>query len=239
MITVYPALDLAQGRCVRLEQGDPGRQEVFSNAPAAVAAAFVAGGARALHVVDLDGAFAGGPRQLHLLREIVAAAGVPVQFGGGLRAAADVEEAFAAGAARVVVGTRALEQGFLRALLERWGPERVVVGLDARGEALAVQGWQQPGGAVLGEAARRVAGWGATQAVFTQVQRDGMLQGPDLAGLRQVVAAGLRTVASGGVTTALDIRAAAAIPGVSGVILGRALYTGRISLQDALAAAAG
>ena len=239
MITVYPALDLRGGRCVRLVQGDPARQEVFSDDPLATATAFVAAGARALHVVDLDGAFEGRPRHLHVLAGIAAAVPVPVQFGGGLRTAADVQAALDAGAARVVVGTGALRETFFRALLERHGAHRISAGLDARGDLVAVAGWRETSGVLLQAAAEAVRAWGATTAVCTQVSRDGMLAGPDLGGVRTVAATGLAVVASGGVTTALDVAALAALPGVCGLILGRALYTGRITLAEALAAAAG
>jgi phosphoribosylformimino-5-aminoimidazole carboxamide ribotide isomerase len=234
---VLPAIDLRAGRCVRLVQGDPGREEVFGDDPVAVARRWVDEGAEALHVVDLDGAFAGSPRQLSLVAAIAAAADVPVQVGGGLRAEADVAAALAAGAARVVVGTRALEEGFLRRLLERWGPERVLVGLDARGDRLAVAGWRQELPVGVEEAARRLRTWGITTVVYTQVLRDGTLQGPDLEGLGRVRRAGLCVVVSGGVGSAADVRAVARA-GACGVVLGRALYAGRITLAEARAAAA-
>lgn len=234
--TLYPAIDLRAGQCVRLIQGDPRRQEVFSAEPAEMARRWAAEGARALHVVDLDGAFSGRPAQLALLATMAAAVPVPVQFGGGLRTEADVEAAFSAGAARIVVGTRALEEGFLRGLIDRWGAERIVAGLDARGDSVAVAGWQETSSLSLGEAARRLFSWGARLAVYTQVQRDGMLQGPDLDGMRRVLGTGLQVIASGGVTTVDDVRALAAMHGASGAILGRALYTGRITLTDALQA---
>ncbi len=239
MITVYPAIDLRGGRCVRLVQGDPAREHVFSDDPVATARRWVAEGARALHVVDLDGALGGRAAQTHLLEAIAAAVPVPVQWGGGLRTEADVEAALARGAARVVIGTRALEEAFLRRVLERWGPERIVAGLDVRGEAVAVEGWQAAAGVSLGEAAARLRAWGAREVVHTQVRRDGMLAGPDLDGVRRVTAGGLRAVASGGVAAPADVAALAAIPGVAGAIVGRALYAGRLRLADALAAAGG
>jgi len=239
VFTLYPAIDLRDGRCVRLIQGDPARQEVVAADPVETARRWVGEGAVALHVVDLDGAFAGRPMQLPLLEAIVRAAGVPVQFGGGLRAEADVRAALDAGAARVVVGTRALEEGFFTGVLGRWGAQRIVAGIDARGDEVAVAGWREGAGVGLDVAARRLAGWGAEVAVCTQVQRDGMLGGPDLDGIRRVAAHGLAVVASGGVTTEGDISALAAMAGqgVCGAILGRALYAGRITLPAALLAA--
>lgn len=239
-LTLYPAIDLRAGRCVRLLQGDPDRQEVFSDDPVAMAQAWVASGARALHVVDLDGAFAGRPLQLDLVRRIVHAVSVPVQVGGGLRTAADVEAVFAAGAARAVVGTRALEGRFFGALLRRFGPAAIIAGLDARGDRVAIQGWQADGGVTLARAAADLRALGCAEAVYTQVQRDGMLGGPDLVGLEVLLTAGLRVVASGGIARVADIRALAGLTarGVTGAILGRALYTGALRLDAALAAAA-
>jgi phosphoribosylformimino-5-aminoimidazole carboxamide ribotide isomerase len=236
---LYPAIDLRGGRCVRLQQGEPARQQVFSSDPVAVARGFVAEGAQALHVVDLDGAFAGAPQQLPLVAALVRAAGVPVQFGGGLRAVADVEAALEAGVWRVVVGTRALEPAFFGELLRRFGPERIVAGLDVRGRRVVVAGWQGEAAVDLPEAAERLRGLGAQEAVCTQVLRDGMLAGPDLAAVDVVAAAGLRVVASGGVSSLADVRALAArtTQGVAGAIVGRALYTGTLRLSAALAAA--
>ncbi len=235
-LLLLPAIDLRGGRCVRLVQGDPGREQVFGDDPGAMARRWVAEGAQALHVVDLDGAFAGRPQQLHHLQAIAAAAGVPVQFGGGLRTEQDVQAALDAGAARVVVGTRALEEAFFRGLLERWGPERVMAGLDARGDTVAVAGWVEQSGVPVQTAAARLRAWGAELAVYTQVQRDGMLAGPDLEGIGTVMAQGLGVIASGGVTTAEDIRTLAEL-GAAGAILGRTLYAGRITLAEALEAA--
>lgn len=236
---VYPAVDLRAGRCVRLLQGDPEREERFSDDPVAVARAWVASGARALHVVDLDGAFAGRPAQLALCGAITAAVGVPVQWGGGLRTEEDVAAALGAGASRVVVGTRALDGEFLSSLVSRFGPGRVIGGLDARGERVAVEGWRTTSPVRVAEAAALLRACGVREVVFTQVERDGMLGGPDLDGLRAVVAEGLAAIASGGVTSEEDVRRLAALPGCSGAILGRALYTGRITLQAALRAAGG
>ncbi len=237
--TVYPAIDLRAGRCVRLRQGDPERQEVFSADPEEVARAFVAEGALALHVVDLDGAFSGRPAQLPLVARVVRAAGVPVQLGGGLRSAEDVEAALAAGVWRVVLGTRALDPVFFAGLLRRFGPERVIAGLDVRGDRVAIEGWRGEADLGLREAATRLRALGAEEAVCTQVRRDGMLSGPDLDAVDVVRATGLRVVASGGVAGAEDVRALAALAsgGVAGVVVGRALYTGALRLRDALDAA--
>ncbi len=237
--TLLPAIDLRGGLCVRLEQGDPARQRVFGADPVAMARRWVDAGAAMLHVVDLDGAFAGEPRQLEHLEAIAQAVPVPVQFGGGLRRAEDVAAALGVGAARVVVGTRALEAEFLEGLVARWGADRVVAGLDARGDMVAVAGWQQSGGLRLTDAAARVRAAGVRLALFTQVERDGTLSGPDLPRIRALLTTGLGVLASGGITTVEDIRtlAALSVRGLRGAVLGRALYDGGLAMEAALAAA--
>ena len=237
--TLLPAIDLRGGLCVRLEQGDPARQRVFGADPVAMARRWADAGAQMLHVVDLDGAFAGAPRQIDQLAAITAAVPVPVEFGGGLRQVEHVEAAIAAGAARVVVGTRALEPAFLAELIRRFGTERVVAGLDARGDTVAIAGWQVSGGLGLDEAARQVRNCGVRLALFTQVERDGTLSGPDFPRIRRLLASGLAVLASGGITTAEDIRRLAALApgGLAGAVLGRALYDGGLTLEAALGAA--
>lgn len=237
---IYPAIDLRGGRCVRLRQGDPAAETVYADDPVQMALTFRAEGAQALHVVDLDGAFAGSPQQLDAVAAIVAATGLPVQLGGGLRTLADLERAFAAGVRRCIIGTRALEREFLTAALRRW-PGRVVVGLDCRDGEVALHGWQQGSGVQLGEALAFLRELGAREVIYTDIGRDGMLSGPDVSGLEQVLAAGLRAIASGGVTTQADVAALAklSVRGLRGAIIGRALYTGDITLPDALRAARG
>lgn len=238
--TLLPAIDLRGGLCVRLERGDPTRQTVFGADPVAMARRWEAAGARMLHVVDLDGAFAGEPLQLAHLAAIARSVALPVQFGGGLRRQEDVRAALAAGAARVVVGTRALEPAFLRALVATWGPERIVAGLDARGDTVAVAGWQASGGLDLQTAAARVSACGVRLALFTQVERDGLLTGPDLPRIRRLLHAGIGVLASGGIASVEDIRTLAGMApaGLVGAVLGRALYDGGLTLEAALAAAA-
>ena len=238
---LLPAIDLRGGRCVRLEQGDPARERVFGADPVAMAQRWVDAGAEMLHVVDLDGAFAGAPRQLGHLEAIARAVSVPVQFGGGLRRLEDVQAAADAGAARVVVGTRALEPAFLEGVVGRLGAERVVAGLDARGDTVAIAGWQASGGMGLDEAAGRVLACGVPLALFTQVERDGTLGGPDFPRIRRLLATGIGVLASGGIATADDVRqlAAMAPQGLAGAVLGRALYDGGLTLEAALEAARG
>jgi phosphoribosylformimino-5-aminoimidazole carboxamide ribotide isomerase len=238
---LYPAIDLRGGRCVRLWQGDYGRETVYGDDPVAVARGFAAAGARWLHVVDLDGARAGRPMQTDLVHAICAAAGIPVQVGGGLRDAEAVDAVLAAGAARAVLGTVAVQDPDRAAAICRAHPGRIALGLDARDGRLRVSGWLE--GASIGavEFAARAGEIGAAAVIYTDIGRDGTETGPDVEGTRAVArAAGVPVIASGGVGTLAHLRAIAAlgVDGViDGVVVGRALYTGAVALADALAAA--
>ncbi len=228
---VYAAIDLRRGRAVRLRQGDVAREDVFADDPVAVARRWAAEGAPWLHVVDLDGALAGAPRHLDVVGRICRAVVIPVQVGGGLRRLDDVEAVLAAGAARAVLGTAALAGPLLRESVRRFG-DRIAVALDARRGAVAVQGWQAVTDMPVVEAARRVVAAGTPRLIYTDVARDGMLAGPDLDGLVALVrAVAVPVVLAGGVTTPDDVRAAAAA-GAEGVVVGRALYEGRLRLAD-------
>ena len=239
-MTVYPAIDLRGGRCVRLLQGEFDRETVYGDDPVAVARAWAAAGARWLHVVDLDGARAGRPLQTALVREICRAAAIPVQVGGGLRDADAVDAVLDAGAARVVLGTIAVRDPAACRAICRAYPGRVAIGLDARGGRIRVAGWTEAEDVDAVTAAARAAGMGAAAVVYTDVERDGTERGPDLAGTQAVArAAGLPVVASGGIGSLEHVRAVAELAGdgVAGVIIGRALYTGAVRLADALAVA--
>src|SRR5690606_33836525 len=207
---LYPAIDLRGGRCVRLLQGDCGRETVYGDDPVAQARAFVAGGARWLHVVDLDAARTGTPANRDVVAAIAAAVDVPVQAGGGVRDDAAADALLAAGVRRVVVGTAALEDpDWVRRLAARH-PGRVAVGLDARGREAAVRGWTEGSGQDLVEVARRFDDAGVAALVVTEIGRDGTLAGPDLDQLAAVLAATrLDVVASGGVGSLDDLRALA------------------------------
>ena len=238
--TVYPAIDLRRGRVVRLEQGDPERQTTFGRDPVAVAARWLEAGATWLHVVNLDGAFAeGGEANWDLLPRL-AESGALIQFGGGIRSPADMERAFASGVARVILGTVAIEQPELVAqAVAAYGPERVVVGIDARDGRVKTRGWQAEGGISAVALAQRMAGRGVTTAIHTDISRDGVLTGVNAAASATLAQkSGLRVIASGGVASLADVRAAAAYAnqGVAGVITGRALYEGRLDLAEAIAA---
>jgi phosphoribosylformimino-5-aminoimidazole carboxamide ribotide isomerase len=235
-VLILPAIDLRGGQCVRLRQGDYERETVFSSDPAATARRWVEEGATFLHLVDLDGAREGRPVNGDCIRAIVAAAGVPCQLGGGLRSEADVHTALGWGVARVVLGTRALQDPAWLERLSRNFPGQVVLGLDARQGRVATDGWLEVSERSALDLARQCADWPLAALVYTDISRDGMLEGPNLQALAEMVAAvSLPVIASGGVTTAEDVRQVARA-GAAGCIIGRALYEGRLRLADALAA---
>ncbi len=235
---VIPAVDVRGGRCVRLREGRADAETVFSDDPVAMARRWAGLGAERLHVVDLDGAFAGAPRQTKLITEIVAAvAPVEVEAGGGLRDLGAVAAVLAAGARWAVVGTRAaLDPAFLRDVC-RAHPGRIVVAVDGRGARVAVKGWTEVSERTVVEVGERARDAGAAALLYTDVSRDGMESGPnvdDTAALARAVA--MPVLASGGVAGLDDLRRLAAVPGVTGAVVGRALYTGAIDLPAALAA---
>ncbi len=237
-MTIVPAIDLRDGRCVRLLRGDPARETRYDGDPAERARAFVAAGARRLHVVDLDGAFGTGSN-LAALRAICAAVDVPVQTGGGIRDLAAVRERLGAGAAAIVLGTVLAENPALgRELATELGP-RAIAGVDARGAAVAIRGWRGDAGRDRDAFVRELAGWGIERIVFTEIARDGAGTGYDLAALRSVAALGtMRVTASGGARTIADLLdLMRGTPGnVDTAVIGRALYEGTLDLTDALAA---
>jgi phosphoribosylformimino-5-aminoimidazole carboxamide ribotide isomerase len=233
---IYPAIDLRGGRCVRLKQGDYAQETVFDNDPVAVARRWERQGADWLHLVDLDGAKAGKPANADAVQRIREAVSIPCQFGGGLREDRHIEEAFAWGVERVVLGTRALKDpAWLREVCGRF-PGRIVLGLDARGGRVATHGWLETSELTAVEVARQVSAWPLAAIVYTDINKDGMLEGPNFDALGEVRdAARVPVIASGGVTTADDVKKLAALR-LSGCIIGRALYEGRIDLTTALAA---
>jgi phosphoribosylformimino-5-aminoimidazole carboxamide ribotide isomerase len=237
---LFPAIDLRDGRCVRLYQGDYDRETVYGDDPVAQARAFADAGAPWIHVVDLDAARTGAPLNRDAIAAIAQGVDVPVQTGGGVRDEASAEALIEAGVRRVVIGTAALEQPDLVRRLARRHP--VAVGLDARGREVAVRGWEQGSGRDLLDVAREFADAGVEALVVTEIGRDGTLEGPDVEGLAEVLEVSpLPVVASGGVGTLDDLRALAALRvgerSLAGAIVGRALYEGAFDLRDALAAA--
>jgi len=237
---IVPAIDLRDGRCVRLLRGDPTRETRYDGDPAERARAFVAAGARRLHVVDLDGAFGTGSN-LAALRAICAAVDVPVQTGGGIGDFAAVRERLDAGAAAIVLGTVLAENPALGRELAAELGARAIAGVDARGAAVAIRGWRDDAGRDRDAFVRELAGWGIERIVFTEIARDGAGTGYDLMALRSVAALGtMRVTASGGARTIADLLdLVRGTPGnVDAAIVGRALYEGTLDLSDALAAVA-
>lgn len=231
---LYPAVDVQGGRVVRLRQGDAHQATAYADDPLAVAQAFVQDGARWVHFVDLDRALGRGDNRA-LARRFLAATPTRVQVGGGLRSADAIDEMLAWGAARVVIGTKAAtDPALVDALLARHGPDRLAVGIDARDGQVAVRGWTEIFDLTAVELARRVREQGARTVIYTDVARDGMLTGPDVAGARAIAVLGLDVVASGGVATLEDLSAVRAAD-LSGAIVGRALYEGRFTVREALA----
>ena len=237
---VIPAVDLRGGRCVRLRQGRPEAETVFSDDPVAVARGWAGQGAPRLHVVDLDGAFAGTPKQLGLIEEIARGIPVPVEAGGGLRSLEAVETLLASGARWAILGTRAaLDPSFLEEACRRFAG-RIIVAVDASDGRVAVDGWTQRLDIPAVDLARRAAQAGAAEILYTDIARDGTETGPNLSSTAAVAAAaGLPLLASGGVGSLEDLRRLAGIPGVIGAVVGRALYTGAVDLKQALVELAG
>ena len=222
---------------MRLRQGRADAETVFSDDPVAMARRWQDSRARRLHVVDLDGAFAGRPSQTELVRAMIAAVGIPVQVGGGLREIAHVESVLEAGARWAIVGTRAaLDPAFLGQVCERFG-EQVIVGIDASDGRVAVDGWTRVLDLDAIALARDAAAAGAAGIIYTDIARDGTQNGPNLWSTEAVAkAAGIDVFASGGVGSLDDIRQLATVPELAGVIVGRALYSGAVDLGAALAA---
>ncbi|HZZ73703.1 MAG TPA: 1-(5-phosphoribosyl)-5-[(5-phosphoribosylamino)methylideneamino]imidazole-4-carboxamide isomerase [Pirellulales bacterium] len=230
---LWPAIDLRGGKCVRLRQGDYARETVYGDDPAAMAQQWVAQGAEYLHLVDLDGAKSGRPENLASIRAIVEAVPIPCELGGGIRDEATIEQLLAAGLSRLVVGTKALrEPAWFRQMCQRF-PGQLALGIDARGGLVATAGWLETSTMPATDLARQFEHEPIAALIYTDIATDGMLAGPNVAAMQEMLAAvSLPLIASGGVTTAADV-AALARTGVAGCIIGRALYEGRLTLADA------
>ena len=236
---LYPAIDVRDGKAVRLTHGDFDAETVYNDDPLAAATAWVGAGARFLHVVDLDGAKHGEPRSIEHLRRIVHGTGVPVQYGGGLRTVDAVREALRAGAERVIVGTAALRDvDFLDEILATWGP-RIVVSVDVRGGKIAIAGWTQVTDMPAADAIRRLNDRGVASFVYTDADRDGALGGPSLGDVATIAAAVRgHFLYAGGVGSLDHLRALRGLRQVnlSGVIVGKALYERRFTIAEGQAA---
>jgi phosphoribosylformimino-5-aminoimidazole carboxamide ribotide isomerase len=238
-VLIYPAIDLRGGRCVRLRQGDYDQETVFGSEPAAMAQRWIEQGATYLHLVDLDGARAGQPVNGASVREIVQTIKVPCQLGGGLRSEEHIAEALGWGVERVILGTRALKEPDWLARVARRFPGKIVLGIDAKNGLVATDGWLQVSTNSATELARRCSAWPLAAIVYTDIGRDGMLEGPNFDALAEMSwAVPLPVIASGGVTTLDDVRRLARL-GLPGCIIGRALYEGKIGLAKAIKAGSG
>jgi phosphoribosylformimino-5-aminoimidazole carboxamide ribotide isomerase len=241
VFTLYPAIDLRAGRAVRLTRGDFTAETVYADDPVAVARAFAIAGAPWIHVVDLDAARTGEPANLAAVEAIASAVACPVQVGGGVRSVEAASALLLAGAARVVVGTAAVERPALVEELCAANPGQIAVGIDARGRDVATRGWTETSGTDLFELAAGLEAIGVAAIIVTEISRDGTMEGPDFVQLGAVlVATGLPVIASGGVGGLPDLAALGGfeIAGrrLAGAVVGRALYEGRFSLAEALAA---
>ncbi len=235
---VIPAIDLKDGRCVRLEQGLMERDTVFCDSPAEQALEWQRQGAELLHIVDLNGAFAGEPKNHVSIAEIVRGITIPIQLGGGIRDVSTIAAYLELGISRVILGTAAQKKPELVKEACRLFPGRIVVGIDAKNGMVAVQGWAEVTGVSAVELAKKFEGYGVSAIIYTDIARDGMLCGPNINATRELAESiSIPVVASGGVSRLKDIEDLMAIEeaGVVGVITGKAIYTGAIKLGEAIA----
>ena len=240
-MTIIPAIDLKGGKCVRLRQGRADDSTIYGDDPVEMARHWQAEGGKLLHVVDLDGAFNGAPAHADVVAKIAAALDIPVEIGGGLRTDGHVKAMLDAGVARVILGTRALaDEAALRRLVALYGGEKIAVGIDARGGLVQVKGWVETSGTLATDLARRVSDIGVGTIIYTDTATDGMLTGPNLEAMDRICeAASCGVVASGGISSAANIRALAALgrKNLVGAIVGKALYEGKATIADLTLAA--
>lgn len=234
---IIPAIDLHRGRCVRLYQGDPERETVYGENPVDVARQWVQLGAKMLHLVDLDGAFTGFSKHAEIIRAIGDSVQVPLQLGGGIRTKEAAEKAFSIGISRIILGTMAVEDPETAADLAAEYGESVLIGIDAREGMVAVKGWQESSMLSVLELASRIEEWGIQEVVYTDIQRDGTLKGPDLKGLETIIeGTSLQVVVSGGISSLADLAALKPYGDrIKGIIIGKALYSNQLTLPDAMA----
>jgi len=237
-VIVIPAIDLKEGKCVRLEQGLMEKDTVFCDSPADQAREWERQGAELLHIVDLDGAFAGEPKNRSSIEAIIKAITIPTQLGGGIRDIPTIEAYLSLGIGRVILGTAAQRNPQLVEESCRLYPGRIVVGIDAKNGMVAVQGWAEVTDVTAVELAKRFEGYGVAAIIYTDIARDGMMQGPNIEATRALAEAiSIPVIASGGVSSLRDIETLMAIEssGVTGAITGKAVYTGAIKLAEAVA----
>jgi phosphoribosylformimino-5-aminoimidazole carboxamide ribotide isomerase len=236
---LFPAIDIRNGRCVRLTEGKFECETVFAEDPAEMAVRWADAGAEYLHVVDLDGALAGQSSNTEVIKRILAKVKIPVQVGGGIRTLANIENMLALGVTRVILGSVAVRNPELvREACQKF-PGQVVVGIDAKNGEVAVEGWGIGGGIGAEELAKKMAAVGVEHIIFTDISRDGMLAGVNVEATAELAkASGIKVIASGGVASLADIKALQAreADGIEGCIIGKAIYTGALDLKEALAA---
>jgi phosphoribosylformimino-5-aminoimidazole carboxamide ribotide isomerase len=239
-VALFPAIDLRRGRCVRLEQGLAERETVYDSDPIRRAEDFVRAGAEWIHIVDLDAAFGEGSNR-HLIKHLASNVAARIQTGGGLRSIEDLEEVLSGHVQRVVIGTAAIEKPELvQQAIERWGPDRIVVGLDARGRTPAIRGWRQASELDLFDLGIRLAESGVRTLLYTDISRDGMFNGPNLPmSIELAEQTGIDVLVSGGVASIEDIHAVREAggmnAGIAGVVVGKAIYEGRLTVEEAVA----
>ncbi|KAF1086426.1 1-(5-phosphoribosyl)-5-((5-phosphoribosylamino)methylideneamino) imidazole-4-carboxamide isomerase [Sporotomaculum syntrophicum] len=240
---IIPAIDLRAGKCVRLVEGKLENETIYSDDPVAVARVWQESGARYLHVVDLDGAFAGSPRNLDTIQEIIKAVDMPVEVGGGIRDLPTIEKLLGLGVSRVILGTAAIQNpDLVSQACAHFGSEAIVVGIDARDGKVAIEGWGLTAEKDALELADEIHQLGVSRVVFTDISRDGTLKGPNLEAIKKLtLSCKVKVIASGGVSTIEDIAALNELAplGVEGVIIGKALYAGTVNIKEALALAGG
>lgn len=233
---VFPAIDLMGGHVVRLQQGRADAKTVYADDPVAVAAEWKNQGAEWLHIVDLDGAFEGTPKNFDVVSRIIQTVDISCQLGGGLRDLETMQRAFDAGVSRVVIGSRACDSvDFVKQAAQRFGSDRIAVGIDAKHGKVAIKGWTQESAWKVFDLAKAVAKAGAGTIIYTDIATDGMLRGPNIQAMKtmkEVVP--VQLIASGGVSSLEDIRHLAKIPGLYGVIVGKALYDQKFTLTECL-----
>lgn len=233
---VYPAIDIKNGKCVRLLQGRLQYETVYGDDPAQMAQSFAAQGAKRLHVVDLDGAFSGKGANLDAVARIVKSVNIPVQLGGGIRSMADIERRVSLGVKRLIIGTAAVTDPEFVALAVKRFPGLIIAGIDAKNGYVAVKGWVEESKLTAVELGKRLYDLGIAECVFTDISKDGMLQGPSIEATRHMIeSSGLDVIASGGISSVDDLLKCKLI-GCTGAIVGKAVYDGRIDIAEAVAA---
>ncbi len=237
---ILPALDLKDGKCVRLLRGEKHRQTVYSDDPVKMALKWQSQGAKYLHLIDLDGAFQGEPKNIEIIKNIRHKIQIPIELGGGIRNMGSIVKLLSLGLDRIILGTVAVsDPDLVKRAVERFGPEKIVVGIDARGERVAVKGWEELSEISALELALRMRQTGIERIIYTDISRDGTMAGPNTTIAKDLAQrSGLKVILSGGVCSLEDIMRVSQLErfGIEGVIVGKALYEGKVNLKEAIQA---